>query len=300
VRSLQLREPTEDDAVPIARFLNAISAARYGEAEVDADIVLSWLREPDVQTVLAERDGELVGYGDLGWDKRRPHLHWFDLRELPGSGIAGQLIDELERRVVPRVEQPAVVRSYVGEVEPETGRELANRGYRVIRHAFRMRRRLERVEEAALPDGLVLRPYQPEDEVDVYEAHMDSFAVHWEFVRSAPEDWRRWHVERPGADPTLWQLAYERDDLAGIALCRRYSMEEPTLGWVDVLGVRPAWRRRGLGRALLLCAFREFERRGYEAVGLGVDGENADAVRLYEQAGMEVWRRDDLYQRTLS
>jgi len=33
-------------------------------------------------------------------------------------------------------------------------------------------------------------------------------------------------------------------------------------GLIDVLGVRPAWRRRGIGRALLLHAFGAFSRRG--------------------------------------
>jgi mycothiol synthase len=300
VTALELREATDADVAAAAALLNRISAAHYGESEVDADEVRAWLREPDVQMLLAERAGKLVGYADVGWDKRRPHMYWLDLRALPGSGAAETLLDELERRAVPRVERPVLVRSYVDARDPELAQMLSARGYRVVRHAFRMRRELDdSLEEASLPAGLELRPYRPEDEQRVYEAHMDSFADHWEFARSSLEDWRRWLVERPGADTTLWQLAYDEDELAGVALCRRYSTEEPTFGWVDVLGVRPAWRRRGLGRALLLHSFREFERRGYEAVGLGVDGENTTgAVRLYERAGMRVSRRQDLYERT--
>jgi ribosomal protein S18 acetylase RimI-like enzyme len=302
VTALELRAPTESDAAAIAALLNAISAAHYGESEVDADEIRSWFHEPDIQFVLAERGGNLVGYGDIGWDKRRPHTYWLDLRALPGSGTAGPLLEELERRAVPRDEPPVLLRSYADAGEPEVASALTGRGYRVVRHAFRMRRELDRpVEDAALPPGLELRPYRIEDEARVHEANMDSFADHWDFAPSALEDWRRRQVERPGADTTLWQLAYDGDELAGICLCRRYSTEEPKFGWVDVLGVRPTWRRRGLGRALLLLAFREFERRGYDAVGLGVDGENTTgAVRLYERAGMEVRRRHDLYERTLA
>jgi mycothiol synthase len=301
VTALELHDAAASDAPAVASLLNTISAAHHGEADVDADEVLSWLREPHVQLVVARRAGELVGYGDVGWDERRPHIYWLDVRTLPAGGSAGSLIDELERRAVPRSDAPVCLRGYVSAADHEVAGELSRRGYRVVRHAFRMRRELDgAVEEAALPQGVELRPYRPEDEERVYEATMDSFADHWDFARSSLEDWRRRQVERPGADTTLWHLAYEGEELAGICLCRRYSTEQPTLGWVDTLGVRPAWRRRGLGRALLLHAFREFERRGYDAVGLGVDGENTTgAVRLYERAGMHVSRRDDLYERTL-
>jgi mycothiol synthase len=302
VTALELREATVSDAAAVASLLNAISRAHHGEADVDADEILAWLREPHVQMVLAQREGELVGYGDVGWDERRPHMYWLDVRSLLGSDAAGALIEELERRAVPRVDAPVTARGYVGADDSDVAGAFSDRGYRVVRYAFRMRRQLDgAVEAAVLPRGLELRSYRPEDEERVYDATMDSFADHWEFARSSLEDWRRRQVERPGADTTLWQLAYDGDELAGVCLCRRYSTEEPKLGWVDTLGVRPPWRRRGLGRALLLQAFDEFERRGYRAVGLGVDGENTTgAVRLYERVGMHVSRRDDLYERTLA
>jgi mycothiol synthase len=302
VTALELHEATASEAAAVASLLNSISTAHHGEAEVDADEILSWLREPNVQLVVARRERELVAYGDVGWDERRPHVYWLDVRSLPGAGAAGRLIDELERRAVRRTDAAVLVRGYVSAADREVAAELSRRGYRVVRHAFRMRRELGvALEDASLPQGMELRPYRPEDEERVYEAAMDSFADHWDFARSSFEDWRRRQVERPGADTTLWQLAYDADELAGICLSRRYSTEQPTLGWVDTLGVRPPWRRRGLGRALLLLAFRELERRGYEAVGLGVDGENTTgAVRLYERAGMHVSRREDLYERTLT
>jgi len=52
---------------------------------------------------------------------------------------------------------------------------------------------------------------------------------------------------------------------------------------------RPAWRGRGLAKALLLHSFREFHQRGKRRVGLGVDSQNATgATRLYEGIGMVV------------
>ncbi len=61
------------------------------------------------------------------------------------------------------------------------------------------------------------------------------------------------------------------------------------VGWIHSIGVRPAWRRRGLGEALLRHTFRELYRRGRGQIGLGVDAANpTDATRLYERVGMHV------------
>jgi ribosomal protein S18 acetylase RimI-like enzyme len=70
---------------------------------------------------------------------------------------------------------------------------------------------------------------------------------------------------------------------------------------VRLLGVRRPWRRRGLGRALLLHAFGEFRRRGFSRSALGVDAESlTGANRLYERAGMHVAARFDIYEKVLT
>jgi mycothiol synthase len=64
--------------------------------------------------------------------------------------------------------------------------------------------------------------------------------------------------------------------------------------------VRHAWRRKGVGLALLLHTFGDLYRRGFPAVALGVQGENpTGAPRLYERAGMTVSRRYDHYAKHL-
>jgi ribosomal protein S18 acetylase RimI-like enzyme len=75
---------------------------------------------------------------------------------------------------------------------------------------------------------------------------------------------------------------------------------DPTYGWINVLGVRAPWRRRGIAIALLARTFADFEARGATRVGLGVDAENpTGAVGLYERAGMSVSQRNDTYERLL-
>ena len=90
------------------------------------------------------------------------------------------------------------------------------------------------------------------------------------------------------------------DEIAGISLCRPSSYDDPDLGWVNILGVRREWRKRGIGLALLQHSFGEFYRRGKRKVGLGVDAENlTGALKLYEQAGMHIHLAFDLFEKTI-
>jgi ribosomal protein S18 acetylase RimI-like enzyme len=114
------------------------------------------------------------------------------------------------------------------------------------------------------------------------------------------DDWRDFNVDRHGFDPSLWWLVEDGDELAAVSLNAWHFSGDPHYGWIHVLGVRPRWRKRGLGTALLRHSFRDFKARGGTRVGLGVDGENTTgAVRLYEQVGMRPVRRNDTYEKVL-
>ena len=47
-------------------------------------------------------------------------------------------------------------------------------------------------------------------------------------------------------------------EVAGFSI-NHYRMD---IGWIHMLGVRPAWRKKGLGLALLHHSFGEFYRAG--------------------------------------
>jgi ribosomal protein S18 acetylase RimI-like enzyme len=52
---------------------------------------------------------------------------------------------------------------------------------------------------------------------------------------------------------------------------------------------------------LLLHSFAEFRRRGLRRAGLGVDAESlTGANRLYEEAGMHVSARFDIYEKMVA
>jgi mycothiol synthase len=176
---------------------------------------------------------------------------------------------------------------------------LRGRGFELVRHFFTMEIGLgTEPDRPVWPEGIEVSAFRLGEERAVYEVDMEAFRDHWDFFPIPFEEWRQFFLGSSQFDPNLWFVARDGDEIAGTALCSWEGRSR--IGRVNVLAVRRPWRRRGLGRALLLHAFHEFRRRGRETVDLNVDGENlTGAVRLYEQAGMHVAHRDDSYRKDL-
>ncbi len=295
---LVVRKPSESEAAAVADLVNAHSLAVHGEPNISAETVRDWLTDPAIDMRVAESDGELACYGDMvAPGGTRVHM---DVREHPAHpGSSAVLLDAFEAAAAGRGIN--VCRAYSDRAETSYVDQLEARGYRPIRSSFEMLVELAAAaKQAPVPAGLEIRPREEGQERPMYEASTDSFADHWGFEQRPYEEWARRHVESALTDRTLQFLASDGDEIVGVCLCAPHQSLQPGFGWVDVLGVRPPWRRRGLALALLTHAFDEFSARGFDRVGLDVDGESTTgALELYERAGMHVAKQQDTFERTL-
>jgi mycothiol synthase len=296
---LTLRPPTLDDIAAIAALLNRVAEADQG-GWVDERAVRRWFTSPQFavedDAVVAERDAELVAYGDVYRAGDAREKVWADLRvptEERGGEVLSALVDWAELQG-----GGARLRFTFPELNTPLRRELERRGFAPVRYSFEMEIALEEEPpEPEWPEGIRVRTFREGDERRIYEANMEAFADHWDFTPEPFDAWQHGHT-KDGFEPGCWFVAEDEGEIAGICLCRSRRVADSELGWVDELGVRKPWRRRGLGLALLRHSFRELRALGRGGAGLGVDGENTTgAVRLYERAGMHVARRADTYER---
>jgi mycothiol synthase len=285
-----IRPAREEDVEAAVELMNEHSRRLHGTDDLTpADLLLFW-KSPDVELgrdiLLAEGTDGLVGYADV-------NVHggnvWLDVRGIDPDALPA-LLDAIEERGMEK-DPDKKLWSYTSAEDLPLVDLYETAGYRRARHSFRMRIDLEPDQPAPVwPDGFSVRTMSDGEERRVYDAQMASFADTWMFAPDPYESWLHWMVEEPSFDRSLWFLAEQDGELAGIVLSRAPE-NEPGLGWVRILGVLPQYRHRGLGQALLKHTFAEFQSRGFEAVGLGVDAENpTGAVRVYEHAGMHVER----------
>lgn len=303
-----VRPPTPDDFDAVLAVIVAADIADVGKPDYDeSDLRDDWKPldlERDTRVVVAG-GGVLAGYGTTSAPRSIVHMngHIVVSPEHLGRGIGTLLTRWSEERARERIaEAPESARVSLGHgtVVSNTAAVdlLRHEGYEIERYFLRMSIELDETPAApVLPDGMTIRTFVTgQDDRATHRAVDESFRDHWNHVSEPFDAWRAHAVERENFDPTLWFLAVESGEVAAAALCANF----PDLGFVNTLGVRRAWRKSGVGLALLHAAFGEFYRRGQKHVSLGVDAQSlTGATRLYERAGMHEQRKYAIFTKEL-
>lgn len=309
-----LRRPTTDDLPAIQAVLDAAESADLGEPcrhEMEFAVVASTSRidlERGVWVAVAP-DGSLVACGWL-WELREgdtefvaDHYVHPDHRDGPADDL---LVDAFEDAVARlHAGTPTMTRLILFAEDSNAGRRasLQARGFEHVRDFYGMRIGLHPgLSPAAWPEGIVVRSIKPGEDARVaYEASEEAFSEHFLFGPTPFADWLTCTIDRHDCDPSLWLLAWHRDEVAGqVWAVVRDEGGPAAVGLVEDLSVRKPWRGRGLGAALLAEVFRLLGERGCRATRLFVDVQNATgALGVYERAGMVVERRINAYAREL-
>ena len=314
-----LRSATSDDLDGICDVIHEYSRAIHGIGNDSKRAVeLTWGQpgfDVDRDTRVAElSDGRIVGYGEIE-DLEEPHAKiagWLRVHpDCNGRGLESELLAWCEARAIQSVKlAPEHLRVTLGFGVPESdsflNELLAKDDYGLIRHFWRMVIELDHdIPEPAWPAGVTVRTFVLSEDLEaMVRASRDSFQDHWGHVDTPFEEelemWDHWIRNDPRFDPGLTFLAIADDEIVGFSSCDPMNAEDPKMGFIDVLGVRRAWRRRGIAMALLHHTFREFKKRGQERVGLGVDATSlTGANRVYETAGMKPVRQINVYEKEL-
>jgi ribosomal protein S18 acetylase RimI-like enzyme len=173
---------------------------------------------------------------------------------------------------------------------------LGKRGYESVRRHYTMQMMLDHAIDPVVPPAIEIRTCRPSDAPLLHRLLQETFADHWDHRPVSYEEWSDAFLSRKDTDASLWFLAEADGDPIGFLLG---TFDGPR-GWVSDLGVVSAWRRRGVGGALLRHALAEFRRRGFTEAGLGVDaGNETGAVRVYERAGLQAVRIYETFEKTI-
>jgi ribosomal protein S18 acetylase RimI-like enzyme len=285
---LSERPLLREDAALVAELLVEDERSFGQDPKVASEDVLAWWLRTDLEHnswLVEEADGRPVAGGWIeplgGWAFAVGSVR-------PGAksrGLGSWLIDRSEGRA--RELELGILRQATLGVDPKARALFEGRDYREARRHWDMVIDLEGAPPAPqLPEVLAIDTFELEDARAFHAASSEAFADEWGHSPMAFEEWWAMRSEDPAFDPTLWFVVRDNDELAAVMRCEAGRHGG---GFVGMLGVRKPWRRQGLGLALLLHAFHEFQKRGLTRVSLGVDSENpTGATRLYERAGMRV------------
>lgn len=298
-----------EDLEEIWRFLVGVSRAEAGTPGFGFDEVENWLTGFPIvigEDVLAIRDEEGALVGLEIYHMRDPFVRPIGIGGVHpnhvGRGLGTALVDwALDRAAAQLPKAPAdarvvfVIHIAAGHEPSET--LMRDKGFESTRYFIDMEIEFTGAPAAAeIPDGVTIREVEPSADIPALaDALRKSFRDHYGFVETPQQrqiDQLNHWASAPSHDPALWWVAEADGEIVGFNLCEGASEGNEEIGYVATLGVLRKLRRRGLGRALLLTAFRAFHDRGKKGAALGVDADSlTGATRLYESVGMHAGAR---------
>jgi mycothiol synthase len=188
---------------------------------------------------------------------------------------------------------------------PAAARLAAAAGFGRVRALWQMRRSLQaRLGRPQLADGVTIRTFEVGRDEDAWiDLNSRAFARH-------PEQgaWTRADLDlrerEPWFDPAGFFLAERAGRIVGFHWTKIHGRgsradghDHEPIGEVYVVGVDPAERGTGLGRALTLAGLAYLRARGLFQVMLYVDEANTAAIGLYASLGFTHWDTDVMYAR---
>ncbi len=258
---------------------------------------------------LMEFNNQVIAYGRiLDWTEGDGMCVWLHLGWVRpawrGMGVGTALLRELEQRIrqlaaaesAPRWEFAANASS----TEPEATQLLLDNGYRPGYSVLEMGldwAAFDAAARAVWPDGFALRPPTAADTPAIARSVAEAYRDEYPGERyHEPMDVAHYAEELAGPrfDLSLAQVAWAGDEPAGqvIPLIARGRAE------VYEVSVRPAYRRRGLARALLARQLDELRARGVAVVRLHTMAEfPTQAVNLYQSLGFRTLKEFPRYRK---
>jgi GNAT superfamily N-acetyltransferase len=234
----------EDDAPGVAALISAEEERFYGRPGrvTGADILMfrQWSKEEWVW----EADGSIVASATYGM-----HGDAANTRGVVADKGRGMGTEILERgEAFARAEGAKKI--LTGAPEPDdAARALSeSRGYREVRRFYEMAIELtEEPPEPELPTGFVVDELRDDEYEIFFEVLNESFAEHWEWHPDPFEEWleRRKGQHRDEHGP-VWFVVRDGDEFAGVT---RNDVSVAGGAYVGAIGVRPAWRAKGVAKA---------------------------------------------------
>jgi mycothiol synthase len=286
--SLTRRPATTDDAKALLDLYGAYDLAEFGECDMDLGEIEGMLAVETSEGVVAE-DERVVGFADLAENGETETL--VD----PSYADAQRLHVELLTWAVQRASERGISRleHWAGTTPDVAAPVLTEAGFEPARTLWRMHRDLAgELPDPMWPSGVTLRPFDLErDGREVWQVVMTSFAGEF---GSHQRPYDEWVTRTIGSGYTAVSVE-ENGAIIGVATTGVRGGD----GHIGQLAVLPEQRGRGIALALLHECFRRDAAAGRNATTLGVDGENSNARRLYDKAGMRVTKEYRRWERNV-
>jgi len=273
----------------------AVDYAHMSESVLDRDMLF----------VL--KDGNPIAYGRTGClfeqdDKTWLYSWMLKIRkDWQDKGIEKIMIEWLEAQANLNYQnqhrgEKALLSTAVYDYKSALIQLVSGLGYQTIRYFNDMKRDLNDLPQAELPDGIIIKPALPSQFRQVWDADVEAFKDHWGYIIPEEEEYQLWLKDKNYFQPQLWQIAWDGDQIAGMVWnyinIQENEEKNRNRGYTEAISVRRPWRGRGIAKALICRSMQMMKLLNMDEVALGVDSENpSHATKLYTDLGYQTYQQ---------
>lgn len=257
----------------------------------------------------ADADGRLIAGAIVTFDLRLKHecrafLEGNVHPDYRGRGLGSFILNWFEsrsRRFLASVpdDRPRVLRADWYDKAEEAGALCAQHGFYLASAGEEMRRDLDEPIPDNAPSGEVsFTTWTAQNAPLFFQVYEEAFRERPGFPGWDEATWRHAFTGHDEFRADLSPLMMEGTDPVAYAVGSIDSVTNE--GWINQMGVRPAWRGRGMASALLSQAMRRFKAEGLRYAALDVNDNNPGAARVYRCLGFVRTRHYTSYRKTLT
>jgi len=258
---------------------------------------------PQNDLFVAEHGGSIIGYVGVFLEAaiKRAILECMVHPAHRKKGIATELI----RRAIRHAEaaESKVVQVCIPEINLPA-RNLASRlGFQFIRYFYESKLDLNNIRLPDVePSGYIIRSLRRDEADELTHIQNRAFADSWGFNSNTPDE-IAYRINLSSCTPENIMMAYLKNHPIGYCWTRIMIEDNPATasmkGEIHMLGVDPDYRKKGIGRNVLLAGLADLKSKGVTIVELTADGEDSVAMGLYESVGFEVCSCSEWYEKKL-
>jgi mycothiol synthase len=266
---------TVEQVLAIAKATEAYD----GVAPLDEATLLTLRNRPEDVTIW----GDVRGFGLLvSTGSTAGELSLVVLTQHRGVGLGRQLL-------LRAPSLPTGTTAWSHGDNPAAAALAAKQGWERTRELWVMRRPVAGLPPApSLPEGVVVRGFEPGDEAELLRVNSAAFAHHPEQGGMTAADLGERMMESwfdPSGLIMAWEVSTSSTTGGRLLAFHWTKRHSETDGEVYVVGVDPAAQGRGLGKLVTLLGLNHLAAAGVSEIHLYVEGDNTPAVRLYEGLG---------------
>jgi GNAT superfamily N-acetyltransferase len=266
----------------------------------------------EIRFWVAWKGSRVVGAADAGLRVQQPEAFGYAwvLPDKRGHGIGSRLYETISAYAASRGKD--VLEAWVEDAQPDGLAFVRNRGFHEIGRELRVSLDLTKIEAPWIdvPAGITITTWaeRPDSIRGIYDVAVEASAdIPGDEDREVEpfEDWVAHEMEAgPGDRKDATFVALAGDEVVGYS---KFSLSDvqPKVAHHDLTGVRRAWRKQGIARALKQTQIAWAKHEGFERLETTNEERNAPIRKLnaefgYEPSGIRMLFRGALATRVSS